>query len=230
MPGNALIIPDVQEPFGAEDAIAFCKAVKREFKVEDDDVYNAGDEGDLYFGSSHPKSPEAWLTPTGEIKALRTKIQLWARAFPKKKIAISNHMLRWIRKAFDAQLPSELLRSYQEVIGAPAGWKWQMEWVVKGRQPWRLVHGMGYSGKDGHRNATIDAGMSTAIGHLHAHAGICHLKTNHKRIWGMNVGCLIDEEAFAFEYNRYDRNKPILGCGVVIDGGLTPIFIPYERF
>lgn len=228
--GRSLIISDVQEPFGAENAIRFCKAVQKEFNIPSDSIYNVGDESDFYFGSSHPKSPEAWLTPTGELKALQSKIQAWSRAFPEMKLAISNHMLRWVRRAFASEIPKELLRSYQDVIGAPKGWAWKLEWRVSDtKAQWRMIHGMGYSGILGHRNAVIDSGISTVIGHLHSNAGVNYVNTGQGMRWGMNVGCLIDVDAFAFEYNKFDRVKPILGCGVVIDGGLTPIFIPYER-
>lgn len=230
MRGRWLIISDVQEPFGVEGAIPFCRAVQKEFRIDDDHIFCAGDESDFYFGSSHPKDPDAWLTPSGELKTLRLKLQLWARVYPRINFAVSNHMLRWLRRAFDSEIPKELLRDYREVIGAPKGWVWRDEWLIKSKHPWRLIHGMGYSGKDGHRNAALDAGISTAIGHLHAHAGICHINTGHKRIWGMNTSCLIDMEAFAFQYSKYDRQKAVLGVGVVIDDGLTPIYLPFERF
>ena len=72
--------------------------------------------------------------------------------------------------------------------------------------------------------------MNLVMGHLHSNAGISIVSTHGQRIWGMNVGCLIDNEAYAFAYNKYTRQKPVLGVGVVVDGGLTPIFIPFERF
>jgi hypothetical protein len=49
-------------------------------------------------------------------------------------------------------------------------------------------------------------------------------------IWAANSGCLIDVEAYVFNYGKESRFKPTLGCSVVIDDGRTPIFIPYERF
>lgn len=47
-------------------------------------------------------------------------------------------------------------------------------------------------------------------------------------MWGMNTGCLIDVNQFAFEYERNNRFKPNLTVGVVLNGGTTPILIPYE--
>jgi hypothetical protein len=113
------------------------------------------------------------------------------------------------------------MRTYQEVINAPKGWVWQDEWIIKAKYPFRVVHGMGYSGANGARNAAIDAKMSTAIGHLHSHAGVSYIQTqgHNQTIWGMNTGCLIDPDSFAFHYGKYSRNKPILSLGVVLDDG-----------
>lgn len=190
---------------------------------------NVGDEADQYFASKYPKDPDAPLSPSTEILETRGHIREWAAAFPFMKLCISNHGLRWTRRAFDAGIPSEALRPYKELLGAPDGWKWKEVWKFTGwKHHWMMMHGMGYSGVNGHRNAAIDNGMSTVIGHLHANAGIAHIATATQRIWGFNVGCLIDVGAYAFHYGKECRNKPILGVGVILDGGSTPIFIPFE--
>jgi hypothetical protein len=225
-----LFISDLQIPFEAANALAFCLAVQREFKVPSENVYNVGDEVDQYFGSAYQKDPNGWHTPRSELAASREKLLRWYRAFPEMKLAISNHGLRWAKKAFDAEIPSEMLRPYQDIIHAPPGWKWRDAWDIKTKYPIRMIHGMGYNGQAAHRQAALDFGMNIVIGHLHSHAGVALIRTQGQRIWGMNVGCLIDDEAYAFAYNKHQRQRPILGCGVVVDGGLTPIFVPYERF
>lgn len=225
-----LFISDLQIPFEAADALKFCKAVQKEFKIPDDAIYNVGDEVDQYFGSAYKKDPNGWHTANSELAASREKLTRWYRAFPDMKLAVSNHGLRWAKKAFEAEIPSQMIRPYQEIIHAPQTWVWKSEWVIKTKYPIKMIHGMGYSGQTAHRNAAMDHGMNVVIGHLHSNAGIAIINTHGQRIWGMNVGCLIDEESYAFAYNKYQRQKPILGVGVVVDGGLTPIFIPYERF
>jgi len=37
-------------------------------------------------------------------------------------------------------------------------------------------------------------------------------------VWGMAVGCGIDNKSMAFAYGKHFLKKPILGCGVVILG------------
>lgn len=147
------------------------------------------------------------------------------------KLAISNHGLRWVRKAIDAEIPSQVLRSYAEIIQSPPGWEWKQEWIVEGsKHRFRIIHGLGYSGARGHINAAIDGRISTAIGHLHSHGGVNHLNFlgSDGAIWAMNTGCLIDNHALAFAYGKENRYQPVLGCGVVVNGGRMPIFVPYS--
>lgn len=230
MAGNALFISDLQIPFEAHAALKFCQAVQKEFKIPPEDVYCVGDEVDQYFGSMYKKDPNGWHTATSELQETKLKLKAWYRAFPQMKIAISNHGMRWAKKAWEAEIPSQMMRPYQELIEAPKGWVWKERWIIKGKRDVLLHHGLGYSGQNGHRTAAIDAGMSTVIGHLHAHAGIAFITTENQNIWGLNCGCLIDTEAYAFEYGKYSRFKPTLAVGVVIDKGITPILVPYERF
>jgi len=231
---KSLIISDLQVPFEHAKSLEFCLSIKKEFQIPDINkdgspgIINIGDELDQYFGSQYLKDPSVNMSAIDEINISKKKLRAWYRAFPKMALCTSNHGLRWVKKAVDAEIPSQLLRPYKEIIEAPDGWVWKDEWRFKWKYPFRAIHGMGYSGQNGARNAAIDAGISTVIGHLHAHAGISMVNTygSDRTIWAMNVGSLIDIEAFCFNYGKYSRNKPNLGCGVVIDDGKTPIFIP----
>jgi hypothetical protein len=222
-----LILPDLQIPFEADGSLEFCRKIKKEFGIPDENVLNVGDEVDQYFGSLYKKNPDSPFSAAGELELSIKKLKDWYKAFPKMKLAVSNHGMRWAKRAVEAEIPSQMIRAYQEIIEAPNGWVWKQEWLIKCEWPFRMIHGMGYSGQTGARNAAIDAGMSTVMGHLHAHAGISYIKTSKDFMWGFNVGCLIDNDAFAFEYNRQDRNKPIRGCGVVMESGKTPVFFPF---
>jgi hypothetical protein len=224
-----LVISDLQVPFEASGALDFCVRLAKDFRIDQDHVLCVGDEVDQYFGSAFAKDPDQKISAREEIEETLARLNRWYRYFPKVKVAISNHGLRWAKRAFDAQIPSDLIRPYQEVIRAPKGWQWRHEWVIKARHPFRMIHGMGYSGMNGHRTAAIDSGISTLIGHLHSHGGVSHVNNGSRPLWGMNVGCLIDPESFAFAYGRYSRAKPTRGVGVVVDSGKTPIFVPYDE-
>jgi len=225
---NYLLIPDLQIPFHHPKALEHCKAVAKEYNVPPENVYNMGDEVDEYFGSQWKKSPDTNYSATQEIKDSKDEIRRWGAVFPKMKLCVSNHGIRWARKFCDAEIPSQLMIPYKDLIGAPSGWVWRDEWVVNCKYRFRCIHGMGYSGVNGARNAANDAAMSTAIGHLHAFAGINFIKTqgSEKMIWSFNVGAIIDDTAYAFEYSKYSRNKSINGVGIILSGGKTPLFIP----
>ncbi len=143
------------------------------------------------------------------------------------RVAISNHGIRWASKAYDSFIPSEIIRPYKEIIEAPQGWSWHEEVIVKAKYPFRMIHGVGYSGMMGARNAAIDAGMSTVIGHIHSHAAVNFISTGKSQIWSMNAGCMIDQGAMAFNYSKNMRFKATLSIGVVVSDGKLPIVIPF---
>jgi isopentenyl phosphate kinase len=121
-----------------------------------------------------------------------------------------------------------MLRAYREIIQAPDGWRWAKHWKIDTKHPFILEHGDDWGGSFPHLNAAIHNGRSTIMGHHHSKAGVEHVKTNHIEVWGMVVGSLIDFSSYAFEYARSARFKPVIGCGVVVDSGKTPIFLPLE--
>lgn len=228
MDGNYLLLSDLQIPYEAPKALEFCKYLKKHFKVPEENVICVGDEIDAFNGSDYPKGADYPHTPTGEIAEAVDRLKQWYSAFPVCRVAISNHMLRWEKKASLAEIPSQLMKSHKEVFCAPSRWTWHNEILVKTKHPFRVIHGTQYSGKDGHRNAAMDSGISTAIGHLHAFAAVDHIKTDGLKLWSMNTGCLIDVDAYVFKYGRDSRFKPTLGTGVVLNNGTTPIWLPYE--
>lgn len=224
-----LLISDLQIPFEHPDALPFCLQVQREFHIPTDNVICVGDETDGYFGSLYAHDPDASHTPNSEIAAAKERLKRWYRAFPRVRVCNSNHGDRWIKKASNAQIPSQLLRAYREIIEAPEGWQWADRWRVNTRHPFDVEHGHhGAQGIHAHRQKALDnGGVSIAHGHLHASAGIAHVRTAGAKVWGMNCGSLIDVDAFAFHYGRRDRFRPWLGVGVVLNDGATPLVVPY---
>lgn len=226
---NRLFISDLQIPFHAAKALEFCKSVAKEFQVAPEDVFNVGDETDQYFGSLFDKDPDALHTPNSEIAESVDELKRWYRTFPEMKLATSNHGIRWAKRAFKAGIPSQILRPYREIIQAPRGWVWKDEWLIP--TPAGLIvmfHGMGYSGMNAARAATLDCRANVIFGHLHSHAALIPVTTRTGSTWGMNVGCLIDLPAYAFHYGKDSRWKPWRGVGVVADDGRRPMLIPYE--
>lgn len=223
---NFLFISDLQIPFEHERALKFCIDVKNDFDIADENCYCVGDETDQFWGGMYKKTPDALHAPTREIEESREKLRPWYEAFPRLKIATSNHGTRWLRKALDAEIPSVLLRKYEEVLACPKGWEWKKHWLVPSAHPIIVEHGDDYGGQTPHLLAAMHNGISTVMGHHHSLAGIEHVRTNGMRVWGMVTGSLIDFDAYAFEYAKNAKKKPLIGLGVAIDGGRTPVWLP----
>ena len=224
---NRLIISDPQIPFQHPDCIPFIKRVKKEFNIPDEGMCCVGDELDNYFGGLWKKSPEAAHTPNSEIRASLDILTEWYCEFPQMKLATSNHGTRWQRKAAEAEIPSQLLRQYREVINAPEGWQWAKRWQFNDGHPWLLEHGDDWGGGDPHVQATLYNGISTAIGHYHSKASVTYLNTGLKQMWAMVTGSIIDFDQYAFEYARKSKLKPVISLGVVVDNGRVAFLIPY---
>lgn len=229
-----LVISDLQIPFHAPKALEFCRYIKSHFKIPDFDskgnpaVLNVGDETDQYFGSLYKKNPDATHTPTSELDDAKFELRRWYRVFPYMRLALSNHGIRYWKKALDAEIPSQLLRRYEEVIEAPDGWKWKKRWHIDCKYPFILEHGDDWGGSQPHFDAMRHVGKSIIIGHHHSVFSWRKMKTAGLEIWGATIGSLIDFETYAFEYAKRAKFKPVNGVAVIIDGGKYPMLIPYD--
>lgn len=218
---NALCIPDLHIPFEHPDALAFTVAVdKIWFPGANRKVVFLGDEVDSHSISRHMPDPNG-KSPGAELEAAKRQLQNWFSAFPKAHLCTSNHTIRPWKKAYESGLPKEFLREVGEVYGAPPGWKWADRWVL---DEVVFEHGENVSGALGALNAAIQNQAPTVIGHLHTFGGAVHSDSFDGKLWGLNTGCLIDVNAYAFAYAKMFRRKPTLGLGIVKNG--APYFIP----
>lgn len=223
-----LIISDLQIPYEHRNALAFYRYLKRHYKVPANRVYCVGDETDQYWGSLYKKSVQAGHTAVQEIEASIDQLRPWYEEFPEMKLAISNHGVRWMKKALEVEVPSQLMRDYKDVIQAPKGWVWQKQWVVQDYHPFIVEHGDDFAGPTPHLQAANANLYSTAIGHHHTKSGIEYVNGRSGQKWGMVTGCTIDFEAYAFDYARKHLTKPVLSGGLVFNRGTTPVIIPME--
>src|SRR5690606_30377450 len=67
-------------------------------------------------------------------------------------------------------------------------------------------------------NTIKDEMMSVVQGHHHSQFGISFHQTKYKTMFGMACGCLIDDQSLAFAYNKKTSKRPVIGCGVIING------------
>lgn len=213
-----LVISDTQEPFAHPDTIAFLRWVKAKYKPTK--VVHVGDEMDFAAISNYDHDPDG-MSAGLEYERGIEKMQDYYKLFPNVQVCTSNHTARPLRKAFGAGIPKAFLKDYHEFMQAPKGWKWAYQHVIDGVV---YEHGEGFSGYKGALNCAEKNGASTVIGHLHSHAGILYSANAKDIIYGFNVGCLIDKDAYAFAYGKSMRHKPLLGVGIVDKG--VPMWVP----
>lgn len=213
---TVLVIPDTQLPFEHKDSIPFLKAVKQKYKPTD--VVHVGDFFDLHALSNYDMDPDG-MSAGDELAKAQKHAKEFYKLFPKCHLVTSNHDVRIYRKALKAGIPMGYLLDYREWMKLPKGWDMQDAVDIDGVL---YFHGEGYSGAQGHRNACIKNMQSSVIGHIHSHAGVAYVATKNALCFGMNVGCLIDIDAYAFEYGKKIPHKPIISCGIV-KGGIPQV-------
>jgi len=214
-----LFISDLHTPYHHQDAVAFLATIKKKYKPTR--IINVGDEVDYHALSFHPSNPD--LDSAGvELSRAKASIQELARLFPKMDLVHSNHGSMIYRKAKVSGMPRHALKSYNEVLGVDEDWKWHMNITLpqKYGKDIYVTHG---SRKNSETYAK-QMGCNVVQGHYHEDFRIGYHNTPSGLIWGMNVGCLIDDDSMAFEYNKVNPFKPILGCGFVDKG--RPSLIP----
>lgn len=216
---RVLCIGDTHEPFTHKHYLDFCRRIRDKHKC--DTVVHIGDEVDNHAISFHEHDPDGW-SPGHEAEAALAKLRAWYKTFPRCHVCIGNHGARHFRVAFKAGLSKRFIRDYAEAWDAPEGWTWKDEWTIDGVL---YTHGIGSSGKYAHVLRAEACRQSVVMGHLHTGAGVQYLASSHDLIFGMNVGCGLDLDAYAMAYSKPFPRRPVLGCGVVIDG-IEAVFEP----
>ena len=217
---NVLVIGDTHEPFCHPLYKNFCYEVANKFQCAE--VVHIGDEVDNHAISYHESKPDGHSAGR-EADLAQAAMYKWYKTFPNVKVCIGNHSALHKRKAQTSGLPDRFIKSYEQAWDAPKGWKWALEWEIDGVL---YTHGTGSSGQAGAINRARDARQSTVIGHIHSFGGVLYSSSDKDMIFGMNVGCGIDIDAYAMEYSRPFPKRPTLGCGVVLDSGRVAIFVP----
>jgi predicted phosphodiesterase len=205
------VVGDLHAPFIHPMYLRFCQDMFAAWRVNH--VHFVGDVADLHALSFWDHDPNG-MSAEDEAIATEGTIRRWHRAFADATVCIGNHDERHYRVARKAGMPDRYLRSYADVWKTPS-WNWQFEHTI---EDVLYTHGTGTSGKDAAINLAIQKRTSTVIGHVHTYAGVKWHANPFSIIFGLNAGCGIDCRAYAFAYGKSFPIRPVLGCGVVIDG------------
>lgn len=210
---SILVISDMHVPFQHPNTVDFLKQVKKEFNP--DRIVCIGDEVDKHAMSFHDSDPD--LPSVGDELELAIKeLQPIYKLFPKVDLVDSNHGSMLYRKGKHHGISRKYLRDYGEVLKAPKGWKWHNDLFIKASDGQKIYFHHGLN-KNGLRVAQ-QLGVNFVQGHFHNNFEINYSSSPDKLIWNMTVGCLIDDKSLAFAYNKTTLGRPIIGCGIIIDG------------
>jgi len=207
-----LVIGDLHCPVERKGYMQFCKDLYAEWNC--DSVVFIGDVVDWSAISFHAHNPEA-PGPKDEFELAFNAIQKWYKAFPKAKVCIGNHDARPRRLAESVNIPAKFIRDYSNLWNTPK-WEWGHHFIIDDVY---YCHGHGKGG--GNTPAFNNAkkmGMSVVMGHFHSKGGVVWASSPLNRWFGLDTGCGIDDEAYAFVYAKEQVQRSMLSAGVVLDG------------
>lgn len=213
-----LVISDMHCPYQHPDTAAFLKACKKKYRP--DSVVCIGDEIDYHALSYHESNPD--LDSAGkELDKAISSLRAIYKLFPKCTVIESNHGSMVLRKAVTAGIPSKALKSYNDILDAPRGWRWVFDIILQTPLgPVYFCHGKSASpGK-----LASQYGMSTVQGHFHEKAQINYISTPERLMFDAHTGCLADDKSMALGYNKVNPKRPIVSILVIIGG--IPQIIP----
>jgi hypothetical protein len=207
-----LFISDMHIPYHHQDTIAFLKHLKAKYNPTR--VICLGDEIDGHALSFHDSDPD--LPSAGdEIRRSLPVVQEVYKLFPEMDIIESNHgSLVW-RKGKANGIPKHYIKSYNEVLGVGTGWKWSYDLTIT------LPNGQMCYVHHGKSSDVVklgqQMGMSAVQGHYHNTFKVDYWGNPTGLYFGMQCGCLVDDDSLAFSYNNVNIQRPVIGTGLIIN-------------
>jgi hypothetical protein len=209
---RVLVVGDLHEPFSHAKYLDFCIDTYNNFNCNK--VVFIGDLIDNHATSNWGSDPEG-RGVADELELAVEKLKLWYKQFPEATVTLGNHDIRPFKKAFKAGLPSKWLKGFNELIEAPKRWRFVERIFIDGVL---YEHGT-QSGDMAAVNVARNHRCSVVVGHGHSFSGVRYLSSSvNGTIFAANVGCGIDENAYAFAYGKSESRRPVISCGVVLEG------------
>ena len=212
------IIGDTHLPYELEGYLEFCKETFDSWAV--DKVVHIGDLVDHHALSFHDSEPSLRGARGERLNAIE-RLQPWYDTFPEVVLINGNHDLIPARQLTKIGMEAEAwMKPLSEVYNFPKGWSVEDEIEIDGVL---YHHGYTANGVNGFRNDSKARMVSTVSGHCHGNAGVSYTACHHRLVFGMAVGCGVDNSTMAMAYGKNFKNKPVISCGVVIDGTLPVV-------
>ena len=216
-----LCIGDLHFPHQHPDSLIFIEAVTDLFKPTK--FVLLGDEVDNHCISFHDTSPDIAYSPSTELEAAIEKMKHLYDIIGKDAVVLeSNHSSLVYRRQRHEGLPRSVFRDWSDILEAPSGWRWTLEYFHE------LPDGRTIYFHHGKSKAIMKTGKTVGCcsvqAHFHSCMSVNYWNCGHQTLWQAQVGCLTDEKHLAMDYGKNFLDKGVLGCLVVVDG--TPIIIP----
>lgn len=215
---SVLIIGDMHAPAYHKDTVAFLTAVKKKYAPKR--VILTGDEINWESISFHTKNPDL-PSPADELKAAIESLKPLYQLFPQADILESNHGSLVFRKAVAAGIPTSVIKSYREMIGAPRGWNWHFDLTLTTDLGKIYFH---HGKSSSIEKLSKSMAMSAVQGHYHSKFYISYWASPIGLFWDANAGAFADHKHLAMAYAKNSINKSIMGCIMVTNG--VPQLIP----
>jgi len=193
--------------------MAFLKAIKRKYKP--DRVIQIGDEVDGHAWSFHDPDPDLH-SPGDELGKAKAWIDKLYKLFPVMDLIESNHGSLFYRKQKKAGLPKQIFKSYNEIYGVGPKWKWHYDLTIEMSNGALCYFHHGKSASV--VKASQSMGMSMVQGHYHESMGVQYWANSLGLYFAAQTGCLIDDDALAFEYNDNNLKRPLIGSLMILNG------------
>jgi len=189
-----------------------------------DMVLHLGDEVDNHKLSFHDSDEDLPFSASSELAICIEQMKGLYEVFGgvPVKVCESNHGSLLYRKAKHHGIPRDMLRKWEDILEAPDNWEWGFRWVIQTGENKTLFQ---HSIKANSLAASKHKSMNTAQGHYHSKCDIQWWSNDTGGLFfGATFGCLVDGDSMGMAYGKLFVDRPILGCGVIIDG--IPLFIP----
>ena len=207
------IIGDTHLPYELDGYLEFCQETFDRHEV--DTVIHIGDFVDNHSLSFHDSEPTLHNVQ-GEYESAYERAQDWYEAFPVATLIMGNHdriPARQLAKL--GMAPTIYMKPIEDLLGMPEGWTVANQVEIDNVL---YHHGETAGGINGFRKDAENRMRCTVSGHNHSNAGISATATDDQLVWGLAVGCGVNQKHMAFAYGKNFAKKPIISCGVVING------------
>jgi len=211
---RVLVISDLHAPYYHKDTIPFLRAIKEVFNP--DRIILTGDEIDGHCISFHDSDPDLPFSPSSELERAIELLEPIYELFPKADILESNHGSLVYRRGKHGGLPRSVFKDYRDILRAPRTWRWHSDLIITLSDGRECYFHHGKSSNSLRLGQSMS--MNTVQGHHHSVFDIQYHANPTNIFWSMIVGCLIDDKSLAFSYNKLQMKRPIIGCGIILDG------------